>query len=59
MSMNKNLEFTSFIGWKEKYFPELSKEEKYEKLRKDSEQLATVLANDAFDSLRKRNKRKT
>lgn len=43
----------SFVEWKERHFPDLSKEEKYRKLEGNSEQLATVLANDTFNRIRR------
>lgn len=45
--------FRSFIDWKERHFPDLSKEERYKKLEDNSEQLAIVLANDTFDRVRR------
>lgn len=45
--------FRSFVDWKERHFPDLSKEEKYKKLENNSEQLATALANDTFDRVRR------
>ncbi len=46
--------FQSFSEWKEHYFPELVKHDALEELRKDSERLATVLANDTLNRVMKR-----
>lgn len=54
--MNK-YESKSFLEWKESHFPDLSKQEKYETLKENSEQLAIVLANDTFDRLHKPKKK--
>lgn len=39
----------SYREWQKKYFPELEKKEKFEKLRSDSKELATTLADDIFN----------
>ena len=46
--------YHSFLEWKERFFPGLVREDTYQALRKDTEQLAQALANDTFDRLRSR-----
>lgn len=41
--------FKSYLEWKEKTFPEQLKKDKFEKLRTDTEKLATILADDTFN----------
>ncbi|MGH8581665.1 MAG: hypothetical protein ACREWG_02525, partial [Gammaproteobacteria bacterium] len=41
--------FRSLREWKENYFPELVKQDEIEELRKDSEKLATALANETLN----------
>ena len=50
----KKDKFHSVTVWKERFFPELAREDTYEILRKDSGKLAQVLANDTIDRLGRR-----
>lgn len=46
--------FLSFVEWKKVHFPQLVRDDKYQALRKDSEQLARTLANDTFDRVQRK-----
>jgi hypothetical protein len=46
--------FRTLTEWKDAFLPELSKQEIYQSLRKNTEQLAVTLANDTFERVRGR-----
>ena len=46
--------YATLAEWKEVYFPEMMRQEAYQSLRKDTEQLAVTLANDTFERVRGR-----
>lgn len=46
--------FRSLREWKDNYFPELVKQDELEELRKDSEKLATALANETLNRVMRR-----
>jgi hypothetical protein len=46
--------FSSFRDWKQTYFPKLVQDEQDETLRRNPDELARVLADKAFEHLRKR-----
>ncbi len=46
--------FATLADWKAVHFPEMTRQEVYQSLRKDAEQLAVTLANDTFERVRGR-----